>query len=151
MVSKKSLIMNENSPSESGFLAAMNNDDQAEIIRLFPITEFFVIDMGSEDPSDSDSDDENVEGEEVVSSALTAEMDDYVALIAFTSSELVENFCDESELFEPDSSIPCLIVTGAEITEWLPNEMGILFNPESDDAFVFSPDVFQSYKSEMNL
>jgi hypothetical protein len=144
--------MNENSPSESDFLHAMNNDDQGEIIRLFPITEFFVIDMGSEESSDSQGGDESVEGEEVISSALTAEMDDYVALIAFTSSELVENFCDESdELFEPDSSIPCLIMTGAEIIEWLPGEMGILFNPESEDAFVFSPDVFQSYKSEMNF
>lgn len=143
--------MNENSPSESDFLAAMNNDDQGEIIRLFPTTEFFVIDMGGEESSDNQGGDDSVEGEEVISSALTAEMDDYVALIAFTSSELVENFCDESELFEPDSSIPCLIMTGAEIIEWLPGEMGILFNPESEDAFVFSPDVFQSYKSEMNF
>jgi len=140
--------MNENAPAEPDFLVAMSNDDQAEIIRLFPVSEFYLLEI-EEEGSENDEEDNDGDLDEASTSALTAEVDDFVALVAFTSSAHVEAFCDESELFDEDEPIPCLVMKGTEIIDLLPDELGILFNPESEDAFVFSPEVFRSFKTQM--
>lgn len=134
--------MDSDSQNESQFLAALANDDQTEITRLFPDQEFILLEVEEESKSDEDSDADQV-------TAMIAEVEDFSALIVFTSTGLVETFADQTDLFEGENDIPSFIMTGRELLEMLPEETGILFNPESEECFVMSPTVFQSFREDM--
>jgi hypothetical protein len=131
--------------NESSFLAALANDDQAEIIRLFPDQEFILLEAEAE-PDDASSDSE---GEEKVT-AMIAEVEDYSALILFTSAEMVDMFAEHTDLFEDEEGIPSFVLNGRQLMDMLPADTGLLFNPESDECFVMSPTVFESFREDMN-
>jgi hypothetical protein len=134
--------MESNNRSESEFLTALANDDQSEITKLFPDQEFILLEVEEDSDSDETSDDERV-------TAMIAEVEDFSALIVFTSTVLVETFADQTDLFEGEDDIPSFIMTGRELLEMLPEDTGILFNPESEECFVMSPTVFQSFREDM--
>lgn len=136
--------MNSENKPESQFLNALIEDNQEEISRIFPGQEFILIEISSEN---SDENQEIVE----TTSALTVEIDGFLALVAFTSHQYVELFSEESEMFEENETIPCFVLTGAELVSLLPPKLGILFNPDSDDCFLMDPEVLQSFKASMHL
>lgn len=128
--------------NEALFLAALAEDDQQQITSLFPDQDFVLIEVQDEEEDDSVPDDERV-------TAMIAEVEDFSALILFTSPKLVESFAAQTDLFQDEETIPSFIMNGRQIMELLPENTGLLFNPESDDCFVMSPTVFQSFREEM--
>lgn len=128
--------------NEALFLAALAEDDQQQITSLFPDQDFVLIEVQDEEEDDSAPDDERV-------TAMIAEVEDFSALILFTSPKLVESFAAQTDLFQDEETIPSFIMNGRQIMELLPENTGLLFNPESDDCFVMSPTVFQSFREEM--
>jgi hypothetical protein len=97
---------------------------------------------------EDESADETLPDDERVT-AMIAEVEDFSALIVFTSPKLVESFAEQTDLFENEETIPSFIMNGRQIMELLPENTGLLFNPESEDCFVMSPAVFQSFREEM--
>ena len=117
-------------------LEALAEDNQTEIARLFPAHEFTLIEL-------LDQTDE--EG----TAALTAEVEDYLVLVAFTSNEHVDTFAEKvPDLFDKEGSIPGFNLNGFEMLTFLPEDFGILFNPESEDCFVMNPATVVEMKSQ---
>jgi hypothetical protein len=134
--------MEFNDRNESRFLTALAEDNQSEITSLFPDQEFVLIEVEDESEDNGEPDEERV-------TAMIAEVEDFSALILFTSPGLVESFAEQTDLFENEESIPRFIMTGRQIMELLPENTGLLFNPESPNCFVMSPKGFQSFRDEM--
>jgi hypothetical protein len=134
--------MEFNEQNETRFLNALAEDNQEEITRLFPDLEFVLIEVEEEGEEGSEPDEERV-------TAMIAEVEDFSALILFTSPKLVEGFADQTDLFVDEDDIPSFVMTGRQIMDLLPDNTGLLFNPESEDCFVMSPTVFHSFREEM--
>lgn len=80
-----------------------------------------------------DSEDENI-------GALTAEIQDFEVLVAFTSEENAGNFVQEmSELFAEDESVDGILVEGAAMLEYLPEGYGLLLDPELENTSIMEP------------
>ena len=80
-----------------------------------------------------DSEDENI-------GALTAEIEDFEVLVAFTSEENAKNFVQEmGELFAEDESVDGILVEGAAMLEYLPEGYGLLLDPELENASIMDP------------
>jgi hypothetical protein len=80
-----------------------------------------------------DSEDENI-------GALTAEIEDFEVLVAFTSEENAGNFVQEmGELFAEDESVDGILVEGAAMLEYLPEGYGLLLDPELENASIMDP------------
>lgn len=119
-------------------LEALAQDNQPEIARLFPTHTFTLIELADE------SEDEDG------TAALTAEVEDFLVLVAFTSNEHVEQFAEKvPDMFESEDDIPAFTANGNELMGFLPTDFGILFNPESSDCFVMSPAVIEQLRAEM--
>lgn len=122
--------------SSTNFLIALAEDNQTEIARLLPTLEFTLIEVPDEAEEESGT------------AALTAEIDDYLALVAFTSGEHVDEFINkDTGIFEDGEDVPGFTLTGAEMLNLLPADFGILFNPESSDCFAMSPDVIEQLQN----
>ena len=80
-----------------------------------------------------DSEDENI-------GALTAEIQDFEVLVAFTSEENAGNFVQEmGELFAEDESVDGILVEGAAMLEYLPEGYGLLLDPELENTSIMDP------------
>lgn len=128
--------LNNSENSLQAIVDALSNDDQQEIARLIPEHTFFLIDIGS------DEDEAN---------ALALEVDDYQALAVFLSQTHVQIFVDQGELFEEGEDVNCFCWTGREIFEIIPEGLGILYNPDSDDCFVMDPEVVASFREQIAM
>ncbi len=95
--------------SSNNLLAALAEDNQTEIARLFPTQEFTLIELTEE--SDTEG-----------TAALTAEVEDYLVLVAFTASGFVEQFGDKvPDMFE-SGEIPGFTLNGTEMLSFLPED-----------------------------
>lgn len=83
--------------------------------------------------SDGTDDEENV-------GALTAELEGFDVLVAFTSESRAGEFVGEmDELFEDNEEVEGVVVEGDAMLEYLPEGYGILVDPEADGACVIEP------------
>jgi hypothetical protein len=83
--------------------------------------------------ADEDSQEENV-------GALTAELEDFDVLVAFSSEKNAGDFVNEmSELFEDDEEVEGVVVEGDAMLEYLPEGFGLLIDPETEAACIVEP------------
>ena len=84
--------------------------------------------------------DEEEEEDDEQMGALTAAIDDFEALVAFTSEENAGNFVQsQGEMFQDDDEVQGFLVEGDALLEYLPESFGLLINPETDEAKVIDP------------
>lgn len=80
-----------------------------------------------------DNEEENV-------GALTAEIDEFEVLVAFTSEANAESFVREmGELFSEDESVDGVVVEGQAMLDYLPDGYGLLIDPELESTSVLDP------------
>jgi hypothetical protein len=122
----------ELTPVDPSLVTAINDRDASTLRQRITDAEFIVISI---------EDDEAVEEDEALS-ALTAEIEDQPVLVAFTSEQHAGRFVREKgDMFEEDSEIQGFLVAGEALIEYLPEEYGMLLNPESDDALFVDVDL----------
>ena len=122
----------------NNIIEALAQDNQSEIARLFPAHSFTLIELADESEDEGGM------------AALTAEVEDFLVLVVFTSNEHVEQFAEKvPDMFESEDEIPGFTANGTELMNCLPDDFGILFNPESSDCFVLSPAVIEQLRAEM--
>lgn len=112
----------------TGLLDAISERDASRVRSLISEADFFVISV-------SDDDDEN---DEVA--AMTAEIGEFEAVVAFTSEKAATVFVTEREdLFGDEEGIDGVLVEGTMLLEYLPEGFGLLLDPESETASVIDP------------
>ena len=112
-----------NVPADADFAAAIEARDGSRLRELVLAGEFILINVQTDD----DDEEEGV-------GALTADLDDQPVLVAFTSEAHAGTFVGAmSELFEESDEVQGFLVEGDALLEYLPDEYGLLLNPETDD------------------
>lgn len=68
---------------------------------------------------------------------LCADVDGYETVVCFLSLEDSQRFAEENpSLLDNDDELPLFAVHGQDLLENLPDEMGLVINPESEDAIM---------------
>lgn len=128
-------------PSAASLFAAIEADDVARIAALFPTQSFTLFDVTEE--TEEASDDETA--------ALTAEVEDFPVVVAFTSETHAGEFAGAMpDLFETDADVPAFIMDGGNLLAHLPEGFGVLLNPETDDCYVLPPDLVDAVAERAN-
>ena len=116
---------------------AVAERDAAKLRSLILTAEFVLLSV-----ADEDEDDENV-------GALTAELEDFDVLVAFSSEKNAGDFVNEmSELFEDDEEVEGVVVEGEAMLEYLPEGFGLLIDPETEAACIVEPTLAAELVSE---
>ena len=127
-------------PSAASLFAAIEADDVARIAASFLTQSFTLFDVTEETAEASDDE----------TAALTAEVEDFPVLVAFTSESHASDFAGAMpDLFETDADVPAFIMHGGNLLAHLPEGFGILLNPESDDCYVLPPDMVDALAAEL--
>jgi hypothetical protein len=126
----------EVTPTDSqALIDAAIADDAAEISKLLGRVELIV----AEDAEESDGDDK---------AGLVVEVDDFPAMVVFTSDEHAQAFADtDPDLLDADGNMPAFVVSGTDLLARLPDEVGLLLNPESDECAVLTPDLMSRIRN----
>lgn len=120
-------MMSESEPSKLS--DAIAERDAEQIRALILAKEFVLLCVAESD----DEDDESV-------GALTAEVGDFDVLVAFTSEQNAGIFVGEmGDLFEDDESVDGVVIEGDAMLQYLPQDCGILLDPETEEASVIDP------------
>jgi len=120
---------------------AIAQGNPAEIARAMKNHDFTLIE-------DWDEDEEMEEGDR---GAMIVEVNDFPALLAFTSEECAGNFVATTpELLGDDGSVPGFVVTGDNLFGYLPDGYGVILNPETEEECeVLPPDLAARIKRFM--
>ncbi|QDV65753.1 MULTISPECIES: SseB family protein [Crateriforma] len=114
------------------FVAAIADSDVQRIQSILSGTEFILISV--EDP------DEPEDSEEI--GALTAELEDQDVLVVFSSESHAEQFVNaQADVFEDIEEVQGFTVGGELLMDYLPDDYGILINPETDDVQLIDADI----------
>lgn len=117
----------------SPYPALTESRDAAAIRKLILSSEFVLISIEEEESEGDDS-------EEGSYGALTAEIEDFEALVVFTSEKIAGEFVNSQEdLFGEGEEVEGIVVEGDALLEYLPEGFGMLIDPEFDDACVIDP------------
>jgi len=107
---------------------AIAERDASQVRSLISESDFFVISV-----SDQDGEDDEV-------AAMTAEIGEFEALVAFTSEKAATTFVTEREdLFGDEEGVDGVLVEGTMLLEYLPEGFGLLLDPESEEASIIDP------------
>ena len=118
----------------SSVTAAIDDRNAKKLFQLIIAQQFVLISVSDE----QDADDEDAMG------AITAEVDDYEVLVAFTSEPLASEFIDSmGDMFGEEDHIQGFIVDGDALLEYLPNDYGLLMNPETALTALIEPKLSQ--------
>ncbi|GIW96763.1 MAG: hypothetical protein KatS3mg111_0096 [Pirellulaceae bacterium] len=125
-------------------LDAAREEDFETAEKILRSSMLYVLNQIDED-ADVEFDDE--EGGEF--NLVIAESDDEVALICFTSPDHVENFLDSiSEELPEDYEIPVIAMSGSMLLDGLPEDFGLLVNPNTDLECFFPAGIWQEASVE---
>ena len=70
--------------------------------------------------------------------ALMAEVDGFPVLVAFTSTDHVRQFASSMpDMLDAEGELTTFVVSGSDFLSKLPDEFGVLANPETDDSESF--------------
>lgn len=110
--------------------AAIDDRDAKHLFQLILDQQFVLISINE----DEDEDDADAMG------AITAEVEDYEVLVAFTSESLAEEFINVmGDMFGENDQVQGFIVEGDALLEYLPENYGLLLNPETDHTALVEP------------
>ncbi len=88
-----------------------------------------------------DEDDSNV-------GAMTAEIEDMEVLVVFSEENSAGEFVRENgDLFEEDEEVEGVVVEGAALLDYLPDDYGILLDPKGEEALVLDASLIAEIKS----
>lgn len=77
-------------------------------------------------------------------SVVLAEVEEDMAVVCFTSLSAAENFmnevCDE---LTGGTRLPVVVLEGNDLLDGLPDGIGLLFNPTTEEECYFSPSCFE--------
>ncbi len=106
-------------------------DRNADAIRqLILASEFILLNIQGEDD------------EEEGMGALTADIEDMPVLVAFSSEENAATFVGAvSEMFEDEEEVQGFLVEGDSLLDYLPEDYGLLMDPETDDVVLIPVDI----------
>ncbi len=124
-MSDDSLPTDDDLPAADPELAdAVANRDASALREQIVAREFILISVQEED-----------DGEDDGMGALTADVDDQPVLVAFTSEGHAERFVSAmSEIFDGSEEVEGFLVEGNALLEYLPEDYGLLFDPETNAA-----------------
>lgn len=106
----------------ANIVAAVEARDTSTLLQLIVAQQFVLISVTDQ----ADADDEEAMG------AITAEVNDDEVLVAFTSEPLASEFVESmSDMFDEGDQIQGFIVEGDALLEYLPDDFGLLLNPET--------------------
>jgi hypothetical protein len=126
--------MPESEDAVGELATAVENGDAAAVAQWFVERNVTLV----ETPQNSDDDSK---------AALTAELDDFAVLVAFSSDEHVAVFAGQMpEVLAADGKLPAFVVFGPSFLATLPDGFGVLLNPETDDCVVIAPDLMRQAK-----
>jgi hypothetical protein len=75
-------------------------------------------------------------------STLRAEVDDFEALVTFTSEQRASLFVKEmDDLFDEDDEVEGVFVAGEALLDLLADGLGLLINPEDETVVVIDPEL----------
>lgn len=115
---------------ESPLVDAIADRNVSQIRTLISEADFFVISVSEHEQ----------EEEEVEIAAMTAEIGEFEALVAFTTEDSIGNFVNQrGDLFAEQERIDGVMVEGAMLLEYLPEGFGLLIDPESESATIIDP------------
>jgi len=119
-------------PIEKHLLEAVS-DRNADALRSMLLERTFVV-------INITSGEDNVKEDEV--STLRAEVEDFEALVAFTTEARASVFVEEMEdIFEEEDEVEGMFVDGDALLDSLADGLGLLLNPEDESAAVIDPDL----------
>jgi hypothetical protein len=79
--------------------------------------------------------------------ALMAEVDDFPVLLVFSSMQHACSFADAMPgMTGDDGTVPAFVVAGSDFLKNLPEDYGILLNPESEDTAILPPNLAAQVK-----
>lgn len=122
-------MSDSNFPPDSELHSAVSAGDLDKLRETILKREFVLLSTSKNE----DDEDENV-------GALTAEIDQFEVLVAFTSESNAEVFVREmGDLFSEDESVDGVVVEGQAMLDYLPEGYGLLIDPELDQTSVMDP------------
>src|SRR6056297_2474756 len=111
-------------------VTAIDDQNAGKIRKILLGGEFILISV--HDPEDPD-DEEGV-------GALTADLDGEEVLVVFSSEEQAGAFVGEmTDMFDENEEVQGFMVEGDALLEYLPEDFGMLLNPETDDVQLITP------------
>ncbi|TWU00918.1 hypothetical protein [Stieleria varia] len=118
------------SPDHSELRAAIEAQDAPKIRDWIAGREFVLINVRDEG---ADEDDEEAVG------VLTAEIEEQDVWVAFSSEPLAGHFVQTMpEMFSDDEEIEGYVVDGESLLLYIPEDVGLLLDPESDEPCLLS-------------
>jgi hypothetical protein len=121
-------------PSSAGNLfGAIDRGTAAEIAGALAQQDFTLIEMTNDEDGSK--------------GAFTGEFEDYPVLVAFTSQDHAADFAGANEdLLDANGEMPAFVVRGKDLLRYLPDGMGVVFNPESAEEKVIPPQLVGQIK-----
>jgi hypothetical protein len=125
-------------PSNSKLFEAIVAGDADQTRLLLIASEFILIRV-----TDEDDDEENF-------GALTADVDDVEVLVAFTSEKTASDFIAHmgEELFNEGEEIDGFVVDGETLLDYLPDDFGVLIDPEQEHSSVIANELVKKMLSD---
>lgn len=121
----------------SELVAVINDRDAVKLLALMNQTDFIMIRVGDEDEEDGDG---NL-------GALTADVEDFDVLVAFTTEENGSKFISTmGDIFEAGEEVEGFYVDGSTLLEYLPEEFGLLIDPESETTTIIDPSLINDVR-----
>ena len=127
----------EQPQSQGTLFDAIEQGDAARVAQMMVPQSFTLLEV-----ADDTSEDEYA--------ALTAEVDDYPLLVAFTSDDCAGEFAGAMpDLFEGDGDVPGFVVVGANLLTHLPDGFGVLLNPETENCCILPPELVDDVAAKL--
>jgi hypothetical protein len=130
--------MTETSDSKLFEAIAAGDADQTRLLLI--ASEFILIRVNEEE-----DDDENF-------GALTADVDGTDVLVAFTSEQTASDFISQmgEELFDKEEEIDGFVVDGETLLDYLPENFGVLIDPEHENTAVLTAELVKRILANNN-
>ncbi len=115
---------------DNNLMSAIIDRDPTTVRRQVLQREFILINVSDEEEEDEDEQ----------MGALTAELEDFDVLVAFTSEQAAAHFVEAmADLFEDQDDVTGFVVEGDSLLEYLPENYGLLLNAESENSQIVDP------------
>lgn len=125
--------MSTDTPTE--LISAINDRDATRLLALMQQAEFIMIRVGDEEEEDGSL------------GALTADVEDFDVLVTFTNEENGSNFISTmADIFESGEEVEGFFVDGNMLLENLPDEFGLLIDPENESTAIIDPTLIKEVR-----
>lgn len=119
-------------------LTAIEENDAVSACELIVNGEFTLFELIDEDDEEGQA-------------TMTADVEDYQALVAFTNEELAAEFAGAMpDFFSDEEEVPAFLIDGGSLLNQLPEGFGILLNPETEETVILPPDFIERIRLQLD-